>query len=515
MTDFSPAFSPAPARWSGLAASTSSTEHARRLVVRRVVATGDWVLDAPLHLGASDESDVDLPLLSTLPMDGTAPRPLLPGATLAGALRSYLRSLDLGDRRAFEKQDLLQEQDLLATKLFGGLREDDAGLPSLVEVDDAVGVLPTGAAAELRTGVSLNPQTHTAQQEGLYDFEVWPAGTRFPLCLELVLLQDLEKDAQKQLKEGFGLVLDALARGEISLGLRKNRGFGRGTVGAWHVQTFDLTTANGMLAWLGRDDSAPGSPVDNVFHALGVPPPPEASLRRPRRLRLDATFALDGSLLMRGADAPSASSPDNVHLHAYRPEKGRTPVVPGTGVAGALRARASRILRVLGADDRVVAKKINDLFGSNVKGQLTGSRLLTHEHALEHVESGLVHARVSIDRFTGGALDTALFDEQAVWGLSLDESALSLRIDLLNASEADAGLLLLLLKDLWTGDLTLGGQRSVGRGRLRGLSATVAYNGAQWTLRPDVAAHLSDADRDAMQACVDALRNELHPSDAS
>jgi len=42
------------------------------------------------------------------------------------------------------------------------------------------------------------------------------------------------------------------------------------------------------------------------------------------------------------------------------------------------------------------------------------------------------------------------------------------------------GLLLLLLRDLWTGDLPLGGESSVGRGRLKGRSATLAYDGKTW-----------------------------------
>ena len=39
--------------------------------------------------------------------------------------------------------------------------------------------------------------------------------------------------------------------------------------------------------------------------------------------------------------------------------------------------------------------------------------------------------------------------------------------------QAQVGLLLLVLKDLWTGDLPLGGESSVGRGRLRGQEATL------------------------------------------
>ena len=43
--------------------------------------------------------------------------------------------------------------------------------------------------------------------------------------------------------------------------------------------------------------------------------------------------------------------------------------------------------------------------------------------------------------------------------------------------DAEIGLLLLLLKDLWTGDLTVGSESSVGRGRLQGISATLKRSG--------------------------------------
>ena len=39
----------------------------------------------------------------------------------------------------------------------------------------------------------------------------------------------------------------------------------------------------------------------------------------------------------------------------------------------------------------------------------------------------------------------------------------------------EVGLLLLLLKDLWTGDLPIGGESGVGRGRLAGLRAEVRH----------------------------------------
>ncbi len=54
--------------------------------------------------------------------------------------------------------------------------------------------------------------------------------------------------------------------------------------------------------------------------------------------------------------------------------------------------------------------------------------------------------------------------------------------------DAKAGLLLLALKDLWTGDLPLGGESSVGRGRLQGLDAALSYAGQRhWALRQGAA----------------------------
>ncbi|MFM7367819.1 MAG: hypothetical protein ACKO2Z_08480, partial [Sphaerospermopsis kisseleviana] len=42
-----------------------------------------------------------------------------------------------------------------------------------------------------------------------------------------------------------------------------------------------------------------------------------------------------------------------------------------------------------------------------------------------------------------------------------------------NQNNAEIGLLLLLIKDLWTSDLAIGGESSIGRGRLQGIKAEI------------------------------------------
>jgi CRISPR/Cas system CSM-associated protein Csm3 (group 7 of RAMP superfamily) len=83
-----------------------------RKVAARWVITGELELDSAAHLGNGESSEiVDMPLLR----DRAEGRPLLTGASLAGALRSHLNDVELG----FEV-----EEQRNASALFGGQRGD-------------------------------------------------------------------------------------------------------------------------------------------------------------------------------------------------------------------------------------------------------------------------------------------------------------------------------------------------------------------------------------------------------
>ena len=74
-------------------------------------------------------------------------------------------------------------------------------------------------------------------------------------------------------------------------------------------------------------------------------------------------------------------------------------------------------------------------------------------------------------RATGGVLDPHLFDEQPLFGNG--NACVQLELTLKNPKSEEIGLLMLALKDLWTGDLPVGGGANVGRGRLQGVQATL------------------------------------------
>jgi CRISPR/Cas system CSM-associated protein Csm3 (group 7 of RAMP superfamily) len=127
-----------------------------------------------------------------------------------------------------------------------------------------------------------------------------------------------------------------------------------------------------------------------------------------------------------------------------------------------------------------------------------------------------VQYRVSIDRFTGGARETALFSEQPAFGGN--ETTLTIDIRLINPKDHEIGMLLLLLKDLWTGDLPLGGESGVGRGRLIGEHAklTLQRDGSSRTWEIIVNGHglTIIGDRNELERFVAALNRHLKEVEA-
>jgi len=421
-----------------------------REIIERIIIQGDLILDAPVHLGNGEgDGPVDMPLI----LDPLEEYALLTGASLAGALRSYLREREHGYGQAGDKNSL--------SALLFGWQLDDDGEQSLLVIHDSLGEKPK---IEIRDGVAINPGTHTAEDEKKFDFELIEADSHFPLRFELQVRQD----RKEKLLKAMAIALQGLERGEIRLGSRKRRGFGQCRVSEWSVCRYDLSKSGDLIGWLNnyKSNEIKGNNIADLLDISAI------DLDRRESFNLEATFALNGSLLIRsGSGEPDAS--DMVHLHSKR-KCHLVPILSGTSLAGALRARALRISRTLGTDKQAESF-INKLFGLKInspKDRPTASRLIVNEATIENTID-LVQSRIKIDRFTGGSFPTALFSEQPIFGKN--DTLIRMLITIQQPTDAEIGLLLLLLKDLWTGDLPLGGEISVGRGRLHGIIARMNF----------------------------------------
>lgn len=491
-----------------------------RRIIKRIIIRGNLILDTPTCLGSGDmEAPTDLALLQ----DSISDRALLTGSSLAGALRNYLHEYEQG----YGKNEIRQG---LATKLFGHLfryegeeLKEEENQSSLI-IDDAISSkIPV---IELRDGVKIDGATGTGEDGAKYDLELLEAGTEFFLSFELLIEKDetdlkIEKD-EADLKKALALALRGLEKGEICLGMKKSRGFGRCHVERWQIWEFDLQKPKDRIEWLKfdhwtRELSNKRKSFESIVVALGGVPLKQVIDRR-ALLSIQAEFKLASPLLIRsGQDlVENKRSPDVVHLHSQRNGKSH-PIVSGTSLAGVLWHRAERIVNTLGKDLQIVY----NLFGIVERNQAKASRLIIQESIIENT-SELVQSRIAIDRFTGGTYHGALFSEQPIFGLERTEEEnksknkktqhknkhIQLKLELRDPKECEIGLLLLLIKDLWTGDVPVGGTSSIGRGRLQGVEAMIIWQQPEkleqkWVISQDDGKLKFDGkDKQKLENCV-------------
>lgn len=442
-----------------------------RSMVARWVITGTMKFESAAHFGGEGEGFSNMKILR----DPKDCGPLLPGTSFAGALRSYLADVMGGYR---------SEEDKEVGDLFGASRGDDEGAQSPLIVFDSLGCLHSELNVEIRDGVAINPKTGTAEHHKKYDFEVLPAGTEFPVRVELVVGKD---DNEIRLVSLLVKALNGLCNGEIALGMRRSRGLGAIKTDAWKAFRFDLTTPEGWMQWLTSDHEKPttevsivADPVVAVRNACREFMIDEIADDSRARVVIDASLHVEGDLLIRSAGSDPGGA-DVIHLHSA----GR-PVLPGTSLAGAMRSQALKIANLFSRDalvDEIFGPRINkddDAKVENGNNSPKASKLHISEGVLSKEEARR-QIRIAIDRFTGGVVNGALFDEEVQSG-----GCVEVKIELRNPEKAEVGLLLLVLKDLLSGQIPVGGSVSVGRGVLKGTAEVHLENGKTYDIQNDL-----------------------------
>lgn len=441
-----------------------------RPIVARWTITGDLVLETTTHLGGGAGDVADMILVR----DARTGAPLLPGTSIAGAVRSHLADV-LGGYHSPE--------DARVSSLCGGARGDDLGAQSPLIVFDSLGTLPDHHAPEIRDGVQIDAARGVAEDHKKFDLEVLPAGTCFPLRFDLVVSQG---EQESELLALLIAALDGLSCGDIALGARRSRGLGAARCMKWKVKRYDLSSRDGWLGWLLTDIDEP-SP-ESASEAADVREACERALGgrtlrmqdRRRRILFDLEVNATGGVLVRSAPAvPDA--PDAAHIRSA----GRS-VLPGTSLAGVLRKQAMRIARVVRAQKGDAEKWVERLFGPRMEGvadvdnrALRASKLRVSEGIVEEGTRSRP-SRVRIDRFTQGVVPGALFDEEPEHG-----GRVRLRLELREPASGELGLVLLALKDLLTGEIAVGGTSAVGRGRFNGTATMHTEDGRSVKLDPD------------------------------
>ncbi len=475
--------------------------------IHRYLARIIMEAETPLAVG-SGERDVLTNQLVATDCNGL---PYIPGTALAGVLRHALES-DLN------KEILQQLMGFQGEKKEEG-NDDGQGSRLILShaqmvgnegtpVDGLVDINWDGFYAPFQT---LPVRQHVrishkgaGEDKGKFDEQVVYNGTRF--CFEMELVSNGNSNDADAWKKMLELFQSPLFR--IGGGTRK--GFGELTVVECKTDALDLMQPEKLQKYLDKTSNL----NDTFWNQYSDCKKSNNNSSGWITYKLDLEpedFFLFGSGL-ESADAKMIPVTEKVvsWKNPLRPTFTKEQIlIPATSVKGALAHRVAfyynktegifadklteELLEKKGYDMSVEVKPdqnrlfeiatkgnpaVRALFGYSAKGEegtrgkiifsdlLKGDADTTPKKILNHV---------AIDRFTGGAMDSALFNEEVVYGKGTSYT-LSIQVDKKDLKDEYIKAFELALDDLKTGMLPLGGGTMRGHGRFTG---TVTKNGKE------------------------------------
>lgn len=390
---------------------------------------------SPISIGNGDELLTDHDCLRN-----SKGVPFIPGTSLAGVFSHYLSD----------------EMLALFTPKIG-----DEYKQSPYYISDANIVLDDkkrNVSTSIRDGVKLKPDK-IAEDGAKFDFEIVESSTKFDFRIEVIVR---DHDNIDKMKKVVDVILHGLNSGEILLGYKSKRGYGKVKIEDVKIKEFTKNSLEEMLLFdkyqMDKYDqySIPDIDNENKYDYMQV------HLRQV------------GGISIRKYSA-TAGEVDFEHVTS----NGK-PVIPGTSWNGLIRRQIAEYL-----DDDIISNccvKINDWFGDAKKRDTTGraSNIIIEESIIQDAKRIQI-TRNKISRFSAGVSNRALFSEVSYFN---GDTVLGIKVKKSIEEDPDnsriIGLLSLVIKDIDNGFIALGGQTAIGRGLFKVLKVTL--NGNEFNL---------------------------------
>lgn len=358
----------------------------------------------------------------------SAGEPFIPGSSLAGIYRSFLKEED-------------------AEKYFGTARYGEEGAGSRVLVYDAKLYHPKKESfyrSVIRDCVALD-EWKTGKEGSKFDFEVVEPGAEFVTYLE----QNCEIGDKDIGKELAGIWKE----GQIRIGRKTMRGLGSiKNVTVWR-RNFEMGKREELDAWLDFDMYREEDWKDSEFKKKET-----VELKQKERISIEFSLKQKGGISIRRYTTKintGQAQPDAEQLTCILGKDGKEiPYIPGSSWSGAFRHHM----------ESLIPGCTKDYFGNCEQR----SKVRFDESFIEGASEKIL-TRNAVDRFTGGVIETALFTEKMWYG---GETVLRIEIPTdtdLRFRQALAASLV----DLHMGILTVGGLTAVGRGIFEGEALSI------------------------------------------
>lgn len=401
-----------------------------RPIIKKIIYGISVCLQEPLCIanGVSEETDNDC----LINKDG---QPFVPGSSLAGAIRNYIEQADnkpgmMGYMQAFDLHMNNASSCMSALIVSDMMLYKDSNVDTTVKLD-------------IRDQVKLD---HKVAVDGSkFNMQIVPTGTMGIFYLELIIRDgDNEKEWGKQIDK----VINGFNIGEIRLGTKKNRGYGAMCIVGTELKTF---SKDNLQEWLDFDYSTFLEKVKLCKNNNT-----EIISNNRKYTTITIPLKLTGGISIR----KYSTRPQEADYEHITCNDG--PIIPGTSWTGAIRNRCVEFLYDLNVKD--VDGVMNQWFGfvNDVTKEAKQSQVIVGESQIRDSKS-LVITRNKIDRITNKTVNGSLYTEKSYFGGTTELSIKVLK-DKQNNYPALIGLLIMVLKDIGNGLLSIGGQTAVGRG---------------------------------------------------
>lgn len=466
-------------KWEGETIMGSAERIVKKIVCRVPIET-----KAPLRISSGfDDGIVDSLILKD--KDGKA---FIPATSLGGVLRSEL--IDIYGEEA-------------VSQLMGAHHEgsNNAGEQSMLVISD---IFLDETELIYRDGVKIDPLTGTGVQGAKFDFEALERGAKGNLVLELTLrgchttdknklqinyVHKTFEDSRNIYVDMMATIADLLTRG-IHVGSLTTKGFGKIQCQKdAELYLFDFEEKGAKDKWLEYIASNDEVLISEVLNEkpiyVGNSQQIQSSAKKDLLMTID--FSLKSALIIRNFDEQTfdKEQQDN-KIKAIQMKSKDAFLIPGTSIKGVLRNRGFDILMNLLKQDVVkVEAFLNTFMGySNERTKESSkSKLIVDEvYIASKAINKMRHSRNRIDRFTGGTVNNALFSDEPIWQTDKKAETIRMTLRVKECSHSQAGLMLLILRDLWLGTLPVGGNKGIGRGVLQGRHCILTYEGKSYEL---------------------------------
>lgn len=407
------------------------------------------VCTQPLHIGSAigDKEEVLIHPIDNIPF--------IQATSITGVFRNY-----------YER---VQKEPEAVKMLFGGkeLGENENASEYGSKIRFTEGIFlneKEKIIMELRPRVSIDPVSGTCGQSIVkgtnrasghkFNMEYIGAGAKFKF---FVYLYDETK------VEDIEQIFSAIHQENVAFGGQKSNGCGYIKLEKLYRKKFNMKQQEDREIWINEEEMKVSDYEDILSSLQKV-----ETLQNVYDITIDAET--EGSLLVKGIAVSDygKDTPDCMNIQNASKEY----IIPGSSFKGAIRSQMSKIANYLKQD-----KVIENTFGyggtegnqgkvGNIKfyDTIVGKKENNDKIPLSH--------RIHIDKFTGGVMQGSLFSEKNIAG----DMIFQIGIEDKNEPEKTCGILLMALRDLAIGTMSIGSGYNVGKGIIKVKEITIKNN---------------------------------------